>query len=284
MTVEGRSDRRGWSLAGPALLWTAALFVVPMLLVLVYSLYRRVGGTLDTTLSLDNYARVVETPAFTSALLNSIEVALVTVVVSAILAYPLAYVIAYRVPERWQRPLLLLAIIPFWTSYVVRSYAWLLALAKSGMVNAALVGSGLIAEPLTIANSRLATVIGFVHFFTMLMTLTIYASLVQIPASYRKASHDLGASDPRAFLTVTLPLSMPGLAVGAFLTFVLAIGDYITPQILGGSRELLLPQAIMLQVQRSGDFPMAAALSMVLLVVIVVAYLVAGRQMSLRAR
>lgn len=283
MTAEGSSTSRGWALTGPALLWTAAFFIVPMLLVLVYSLYRRVGGELDTTISLDNYARIVDTPAFTTALLNSIQVGLLTVALSSVIAYPLAYIVAYRVPERWQRPLLLLAIIPFWTSYVVRSYAWLLALAKGGVINGALVESGLLASPLAIANTRAATVIGFVHFFTMLMTLTIYASLVRIPPSYAKAAHDLGASDLRTFLTVTLPLSSPGLVVGAFLTFVLAIGDYITPQILGGSTELLLPQAIMLQVTRGGDFPMAAALSMLLLVVIVIAFALAGRRLTLRA-
>jgi spermidine/putrescine transport system permease protein len=276
-------ERGGWSLAGPALLWTAAFFLAPLLLVLLYSLYRRVGGALDTTLTLENYQRVVATPAFRTALLNSIEVAVITVVVSVVVAYPLAHVIAYRVPPAWQKPLLLLAVVPFWTSYVVRSYAWLLALSKSGVVNGALTGSGLLAEPLTIANTRVATVIGFVHFFTMLMTLTLYASLVAIPESYRKAARDLGASGWRVFLTVTLPLSLPGLVVGAFLTFVLTIGDYITPQILGGANELLLPQAIMLQVSRSGDFPMAAALSMVLLVVIAVAYALAGRRLSLGA-
>lgn len=284
MSAEGRSERRAWPLAGPALLWTVAAFVLPLLLVLVYSLYRRVGADLDTTLSLDNYARVLDTPSFRTALQNSIEVALITAVVSTLLAYPLAYIVAYRVPERWQRPLLLLAIIPFWTSYVVRSYAWLLALSQNGVVNGVLVESGLLESPVALANSRLATVIGFTHFFTMLMTLTIYASLVRIPPSYRKAAHDLGASDLRAFLTVTLPLSAPGLVVGAFLTFVLTIGDYITPQILGGGRELLLPQAIMLQVSRSGDFPMAAALSMVLLVVIAAAYVLVGRRFSLGTR
>jgi spermidine/putrescine transport system permease protein len=284
VTEEGRSTARGWAFAGPALAWTLVFFVVPMALVLAYSGFRRIGGSLETTLSLANYERALGTPVFRSALANSIEVGLLTVAVSVLVAYPAAYLLAYRVPARWGRLLLALAVLPFWTSYVVRSYSWLLVLAREGVVNRALLGLGVVQEPITLANTRTATVIGFVHFFTMLMTLTIYASLVQIPASYRKAARDLGASGWRTLVHVTLPLSVPGVVVGAFLTFVLAIGDYITPQILGGARELLLPQAIMLQVQRTGDFPMAAALSVVLLAVIAVAYVPAARRFSLVTR
>jgi spermidine/putrescine transport system permease protein len=115
----------------------------------------------------------------------------------------------------------------------------------------------------------------------MLLTLTIYANLVQIKDSYRKAAADLGASPWQTFLYVTLPLSLPGIAVGAFLTFVLAIGDYITPQILGGGRELLLPQAIMLQIERRADFPMASALSMILMLVVTAAYLGFARRLRM---
>ncbi len=281
---EGASTGRGWALAGPALAWTAAFFLAPMAFVLAYSLFRRVGGELVTSPSLENYRRALVEPAFRTALVNSLEVSLITVVASVLVAYPVAYLLAYRMPRRWGQVLLALAVLPFWTSYVVRSYSWLLVLAKEGVVNRTLLSLGLVPSPITLANTRTATVIGFVHFFTMLMALTIYASLVQIPESYRKAARDLGASGWRTLVHVTLPLSMPGVVVGAFLTFVLAIGDYITPQILGGAQELLLPQAIMLQVQRSGDFPMAAALSAVLLLVIGLAYLASARRFGLGAR
>ena len=204
---------------------------------------------------------------------------MITVVVSTAIAYPVAYLIAYRTSPGWGRVLLVLAVLPFWTSYVVRSYSWLLVLARNGVVNRALLELGVISSPITLANTRTATVIGFVHFFTMLMTLTIYASLVQIPESFRKAARDLGASGWRTLVHITLPLSMPGVVVGAFLTFVLTIRD-VTPQILGGARELLLPQAIVLQIQRIGDFPMAATLSMILLVVIALAYLLSARRFS----
>jgi spermidine/putrescine transport system permease protein len=280
-----RTDaRKGWLLSAPALAFTAVFFLAPMGFVLVTSLQLRAGAAFDPSFSLANYRAVLANPVFLSALRNSLEVVATTLALSLLLAYPFAYVLAYRVPARWQTALLVLAVLPFWTSYVVRSYSWLLVLARNGVVNRTLLEAGLISAPVTLANTRTATVIAFVHFFTMLLTLTIYASLRQIPPTYRQAARDLGASGPRAFLSVTLPLSLPGVVVGAFLTFVLAIGDFVTPQILGGGTELLLPQAIMLQVQRRGDFPLAAALSVLLLVVIAVVYLASARYLTLERR
>lgn len=272
---------RGWLLSGPALAFTTVFFLAPMGLVVATSLWQRSGATLDRTPTVANYAHILSDATLRAALLNSLEVVLLTVVLSVALAYPFAYVIAYRVPLRWHGPLLLLAVLPFWTSYVVRSYSWLLVLARNGVVNRSLLEAGLVASPVPLANSRAATVIAFVHFFTMVLALTIYASLRQIPESYRRAARDLGASGVRTFLRITWPLSLPGVVVGAFLTFVLAIGDFITPQIVGGSNELLLPQAIMLQVQRRGDFPLAAAMSVVMLIVVGIVYLLSARKLTL---
>lgn len=276
-----RSTWSGGLLLGPALLWTVLFFVVPLAVMAVTSLWRRVGFETIREPSLDNYVAFFSRDYFTGALVNSLEVTLLVTVLSTVLAYPLAYIVAYRVPARWQRLTLVLAILPFWTSYVVRSYSWLLVLSSNGVVSRTLQAVGLLHEPASFVNSRTGTVIGFVHFFTMLLTLTIYVNLVQIPPSYRKAAADLGASRWRAFWRVTLPLSVPGVMVGAFLTFVLCIGDYITPQILGGNRELLLPQAIMLQVGRRADFPMASAMSIVLMLVVTAAFFASARWLKL---
>jgi spermidine/putrescine transport system permease protein len=154
-------------------------------------------------------------------------------------------------------------------------------LAEKGVVNNALVQSGLLSEPIQLANTRFATVTGFVHFFVMLLTLTIYANLKQLSPSYRKAAADLGAGPVRTFIHVILPLTFPGIMVGAFLTFVLAIGDYITPQILGGNNELLMPQLIMLQIGRRGDFPLASALSILLMAVVTIAYIACARWLKI---
>ena len=183
-------------------------------------------------------------------------------------------------PKRWQRLALAFAILPFWTSYVVRSYAWLLALSPVGVVNRLLLSLNVIQHPIIFAYNPQATELGFVHFFIMLNALTIYANLVQINPHYALAARDLGASSWRCFLFVTLPLSIPGITVGAFLTIVLCIGDFVTPQILGGFRELLLPQVVMMQIQRQLNLPMASVMSLVLTLVVAAAYL--GLQRWLR--
>jgi len=247
----------------------------------VMSLWHRIGGKIVATWNLDNYVNFFSKPHLVKSLLNSLEISLSVTIISVLLAYPLAWIIAERVPARWQRTALILAILPFWTSYVVRSYAWLLVLSKQGIVNSFLLDIGVIAEPLAIASTRYATVIGFVHFFVMLLTLTIYANLKQLSPNYARAAADLGAGPLRTFWHVILPLTLPGIMVGAFLTFVLCIGDYITPKILGGSNELVLPQVIMLQIGRRADFPNAAALSIVLMLVITVAYLLCARWLKM---
>jgi len=265
--------------AAPGLLFAAACFIAPLVAMALVSFSQRIGGRTVLTWTLDNYRGFVSRSdgAFVDALVNSIQVTLTVTVLSVLAAYPLAYILAYRVPKRWQRVALVAIVLPFWTSYVIRSYSWLLVLSENGVISQTLLSLGITDGPIGLGNNRGATVLGFVHFFVMLLTLTIYANLAQIKDSYRKAAADLGASGLQTFIHVTLPLSLPGVAVGAFLTFVLAVGDYITPQILGGGNELLLPQAIMLQINRAADFPMASALSMILMLVVTAAYLVFAR-------
>ena len=273
--------RRGWGFVAPALLWTIAFFVVPFLVMGAMSLATLEGRTLVWGVSFSNYAELAVKAYLWRAIVVSVEITLTVTVVSVVLAYPLAWIIAFRVPQRWQRLALLLAILPFWTSYVVRSYAWLLVLAREGIVNQALIGAGLISEPVTLANTRFATVTGFVHFFVMLLTLTIYANLIQLSPNYRRAAQDLGASAFQTFRHVVLPLTLPGIVTGAFLTFVLCIGDYVTPQILGGNTELTVPQVIMVQLGRRADFPLASALAIVLMGIVTLAYLASARWLRL---
>ncbi|SMX35867.1 ABC transporter permease [Maliponia aquimaris] len=272
------SDRaRGWGYVAPALIWTVAFFIVPFVVMGAMSLATLERREVIWGLSLANYAELAEKAYLWRAVVVSLEITLTVTLVSVLLAYPLAWIIAFRVPKRWQRLALLLAILPFWTSYVVRSYAWLLVLAKEGVVNQSLIGLGLIAEPITLANTRFATITGFVHFFVMLLTLTIYANLVQLSPNYRRAAMDLGASAFQTFRHVILPLTLPGIVTGAFLTFVLCIGDYVTPQILGGNTELTVPQVIMVQLGRRADFPLASALAIVLMGIVTLAYLACAR-------
>jgi spermidine/putrescine transport system permease protein len=276
-----RGTKLGWGFVAPALLWIAAFFVIPFVVMGAMSLATLERRTLIWGFHLDNYIDLFSKAYLLKAILVSLEITLTVTAVSVILAYPLAWIIAYRVPQRWQRMVLLLTILPFWTSYVVRSYSWLLVLAREGVVNQWLMSLGLISEPVTLASTRFATVTGFVHFFVMLLTLTIYANLVQLSPNYRRAAMDLGANAFQAFRHVILPLTLPGIVTGAFLTFVLCIGDYITPQILGGNNELTVPQVIMVQLGRRADFPLASALSLVLMGIVTLAYLASARWLRL---
>ncbi len=276
-----RRGLAGWVLLAPALLWVTAFFVVPLAVMALYSVWRREGTQLVREPSLVNYETFLDKSYLLDALFNSLEITAITVVLSVLFAYPLAYILAFLVPRRWQRLGLILAILPFWTSYLVRSYSWLLVLSENGVISQTLVTLGLLSETMSFANSNGATVLGFVHFFTMLLALTIYANLVQISPNYRRAAEDLGASRLQSFIHVVLPLSLPGIMIGAFITFVLAIGDYVTPQILGGNRELVMPQAILLQVQRRADFPMASAMSLVLMLVISAVFLASARWLKM---
>ncbi len=279
-TKPGRA-RQPWVLVLPALLWTALFFVLPLAVMVVHSFWQRQGYRLVREWTLVNYEKFFARSYFLESLINSIEVTALVTVTSVLLAYPLAYVLAEKVPVRWQRTALVLAIVPFWTSYVVRSYSWLLILSESGVISGSLQFLGVVDGPVSLANNRGATVMGFVHFFTMLLTLTIFANLKQLSPNYRRAAADLGAGPVRTFVHVILPLTLPGIMVGAFLTFVLCIGDYITPQILGGNQELLLPQTIMLQIARRSDFPMASAMALVLMIVVSVVYLACARWLRL---
>lgn len=281
MTMEQQERRRSFGFAVPALIWTCAFFVVPFLVMLVLSLAHLEGRQIVQDYDLGNYVKIFTEPSLFKGIMVSLEITITVTILSVLLAWPLAWIIATQVPERYQRLAIMLAVLPFWTSYVVRSYAWALVLGQNGVLMQGLIGIGILDEPVQIMATRAATVIGFVHFFVMLLTLTIYSNLIQLSPNYARAAADLGASGWNTFRLVILPLTLPGIMTGAFLTFVLCIGDYITPQILGGNNELSMPQLIMLQLGRRGDFPMASALSVVLMVIVTLAYAASARWLKM---
>ena len=259
--------------------WTALFFILPFAAMGVVSLLDHAQGGWHRLRAITASSSPIRATSRRWSI-RSRSRAMVTVV-SLVLAYPFAWILAEIVPERWQRLALMLAVLPFWTSYIVRSYSWLLVLAERGVLNRAITAMGLVDEPLRLANTRFATVLGFTHFFVMLLTLTIFANLKQLNPNYRRAAADLGAGPVATFILVILPLTAPGIVVGSFLTFVIAMGDYITPQILGGNNELLMPQLIMMQIGRRGDFPLASALSLILMGVVTAGYLLSARWLKL---
>lgn len=267
----------------PATVLTALFFVVPLATMVWLSFFEHKGFQIGTDWTLVNYEAFFSKPYYLQALWNSLKLAAIVAVVSTVAAYPVAYILAFHATTRWQRLGIMICVLPFWTSYLVRSYSWLLALSANGVVADV---AGVLGLPLDtgLANSPVATVIGFVHFFIMLLTLTIFASLVRIPRNYLKAAADLGARPLSTFIHVTLPLSLPGVVAGAMLAFVLTLGDYVTPQILGGSKELVLTQVIMLQVQRQGNFPMAGAINFIMMLISIAVTLLANRAINRAAR
>lgn len=281
MSIEAPARRQAAALVAPALIWTLIFFILPFAAMALISLAHLEGRAVVQDYDLGNYRKIFTDPSFRRAIVVSLQITVTVTVISVLLAWPLAWIIATRVPARWRRMTLLLAVLPFWTSYVVRSYSWALVLGEQGVVMKALTGLGLLAEPVQIMATRAATVIGFVHFFVMLLTLTIYSNLVQLSPNYTRAAEDLGASRWQVIRLVVLPLTLPGVMTGAFLTFVLCIGDYITPQILGGNNELTMPQLIMLQLGRRGDYPMASALSVVLMAIVTLAYAASARWLKM---
>ncbi|MCF7699057.1 ABC transporter permease [Loktanella sp. M215] len=282
MTSIASAERRtAFIFVAPALLWTLAFFIVPFAAMVLLSLAHLEGREIVQAYDLGNYVKIFTDASLLKGVFVSLEITATVTVISVMLAWPLAWIIATQVPPRWQRLAIMLAVLPFWTSYVVRSYAWALVLGQNGVLMQGLIGLGLLDAPIQIMATRTATVIGFVHFFVMLLTLTIYANLIQLSPNYARAAADLGASGWQTLRLVILPLTLPGIMTGAFLTFVLCIGDYITPQILGGNNELSMPQLIMLQLGRRGDFPMASALSVVLMALVTLAYAATARWLKM---
>ena len=265
----------------PAVSWTLAFFVGPLIVMLIYSFYSFTNFRIVSDATLSNYTDFFTNSLFHTAVKNSFIITASTTVISILIAFPLAYIIAFKIPKRYQLVILVALIIPFWTSYVVRSYAWLTVLSENGLMNKFLFWLGVIDNPIEIVYTTTATVLGFVHFFVMLLTLTIYSSLIQVSRSHLRAAEDLGANAIKVLAYVTIPLALPGIMVGAFLTIVLTFGDYVTPAILGGNTKIVMPQALVIHTQFRGDVPQAAAIGVIMMIILVVVFIAFSRYLRL---
>jgi spermidine/putrescine transport system permease protein len=246
--------------------WAALLLFVPYALLLVQSFWRVEGGVLTPGFSLDNYRRLVGTSLYPRTILYSAVTALWVTGFALVLAYPLAYLLAFKV--RRHRDLLYFAvIIPLWVSYVVRAYAWKIILGQHGILNGLLLSLGLIHEPLSVLlYSRAAVVVALTHIYTPFALMPIFAVLEAIPPSLREASHDLYAGGWRTFWHVTLPLSVPGVLAGATFAFVLSMGDFLAPQLLGGNDSALMVSNLVWSLFGVAyNWPLGAAVAVVML-------------------
>lgn len=267
-SIEQAERRAPWILLSPALTAVGLLLLVPLVFVLVYSFWLRsaVGG-IDATFSFDNWAEVLGDRFYRDILLQTIKIALITTVVCALAGYPAAYFIA-RVKGVNRGFLLLLLMLPFWVSYIIRTMSWINILGVSGAVNSLLQMLGIVTDPIQMLYNETTVVLGLVHYLLPFMILNIYVSLDGIDTTLEDAAHSLGATRWQAFTEVTLPLSMPGLGAGALLCFVLGAGTYITPIILGGPRDAMFANLVFDAIITQLDWPLGAALSLALLVVL----------------
>jgi len=252
----------------PLFLCETLFFLLPMGILFVYSFWRMRDFRLETVLTLYNYAEIVRNPLLWRAFLLSLEIAVAVTLVCAVIAYPVAYFIAKRAGH-WKTLCLVGVVIPFWTSFILRAYAWKLLLGEQGIINSGLLRLGLIETPLSgLLYSPTATSIGLIYGFLPFMIMPLYTSIEKVQDSWLQAAEDLGASPWRAFREVTFPLCFPGLVVGAVFTFIFAVGEYVIPALLGGGKSLMVAQAIVLEFETEQNWPGGAALAIALLAII----------------
>jgi len=257
-----RSRRQAILLLVPCLLVLLSLFVVPQILMLVASLGRRSAYSgVIRDLSLANYVRALE-PLYLRILAKSIGLAAATTLLCLAVAYPVAFWLGLRVSPRWRSALLVLVILPFWTSFLVRMYAWIFILRTEGLLNLLLGRFGV--PPLPLLYNDFAVLLGQVYGELPFMILPLYASLEKLDRSLLEAAADLGASPLRALWRVTLPLTAPGIAAGCLLVFIPSLGSYLAPDLLGGGQTIYVGNLIQSQFAVARDMPFGSALSFLL--------------------
>ena len=269
-------------LLAPALGVLLLLFAVPQLVMLAASFGRRsVHGGIERQFTLDNYARVLD-PLYLEVLVRSVGLAAVTTLACLVAGYPLAFWLARRTSPGTRKALLVLVILPFWTSFLVRMYAWIVLLRTEGVVNVALAGLGL--PVLNVLYTDLAVVLGQVYGELPFMVLPLYASLEKLDGSLLDAAADLGATPAQVFRRVVLPLTRPGIVAGSLLVFVPSLGAFLAPDLLGGARTAYLGNLVQSQFAVARDVPFGAALSSVLALAVLGVLLLFRRPLAAASR
>lgn len=260
---------QGLLLISPANVYLFVFMVLPLILVVVLSfLSRGTYGEVEFTFNASNYARLFD-PIYGKIMVFSLGVGLGTTVITILIGYPLAYYIA-RSPVRQRSVLLFLILVPFWTNFVIRTYAWIMILRGGGFLDSILQSLHVTSEPLGLMYTPTAVMIGMVYEFLPFMILPLYTSLEKIDNSLLEAAADLGAPPWRVFLRVTLPLSVPGMIAGTILVFIPAMGMFVIPDLMGGAKTILIGNVIRNQFLTARDWPFGAAASMILMIMTVV--------------
>lgn len=266
-----RAGWRAWVLLAPLLAWLLLFIVVPALVLLVYSFCERDElGRVVYTFTTENYQRVID-PVYLRIFGRSIGYAALTTVLCVIAGFPVAYYIG-RSPEALRDRLLLLIMVPFWTSFLIRTYAWITILKQEGLLNAALQALVPAIGPLDLLYTPVAVVIGLVYGYLPFMILPIYGSVEKLDGAVIEAAHDLGAGPWRVFSSVIIPLTLPGIAAGTLLVFVPSIAMFAITDLMGGARVPLIGNVIQNQFLQARDWPFGAALGVAFLLLFAVTY------------
>jgi putrescine transport system permease protein len=268
-------------------LWLVALFLIPFVIVLKISLSDVALArppyfpqldlsagwdglrTFFSELDFENFWFLTTDDLYWKAYLSSLQIALTSTVMTLLVGYPIAYAMARSAPE-WRPTLLMLVILPFWTSFLIRVYAWMGILSNEGLLNQFLLWLGVINEPLTILNTNTAVYIGIVYTYLPFMILPIYSALERLDDSLLEAAEDLGCSRLSAFWLVTIPLSKNGIIAGCFLVFIPVIGEFVIPSLLGGSGTLMIGKVLWEEFFSNRDWPVASAVAVILLLILVI--------------
>jgi spermidine/putrescine transport system permease protein len=258
--------------------FVTVLLFIPYLMLLVHSFWQLRGGSIQHEFTLENYRRLFATPLYPNTILFSAGIALRVTLLSLLLAYPLAYLLAFKVRRR-KNLMYMAVIIPLWVSYLVRAYAWKIILGQVGILNGLLQASGLIDQPLTfLLYSRWAVILALTHIYTPFTLMPIYAVLEAIPPALKEASQDLYAGRWHTFLRITLPLSLPGVVAGSTFAFVLSMGDFLAPQLLGGNDSALMVSNLVWSLFGVAyNWPLGAAVSVIVLLLTLALLTLASR-------
>jgi spermidine/putrescine transport system permease protein len=282
MRSEARRAAKGALLVAPALLWLVVFAIVPLGFLAVVSLWKATAFGLSTTVGLDSYRIIANEPVYARVLWQTLRIALVTTLLTLVVSYPLAMFLA-RLKGHHRALAVVLVFLPFWTSYVVRTFVWLPMLGRYGVVNQVLLALGIVDEPLDwLLYNEGSVYVGLVYVYALYMTLPIYLSLDRLDPKLIEAAGDLGATPLQAFRRVVLPLTLPGVWSGCMMVFLLACGAYVTPQLLGGTSGHMIGNVIAIQFLSTNNWPLGAALSLALVAVVMLCVFVAGRHLGLQ--
>lgn len=275
----------GWLLMTPMLVWLFAFVVAPTLILAVYSFCQRDElGEIVYNFTWENYRRILFDPdtgefdsTYANVFLRSVIYAGLTTIICLIMGYPVAWFIG-RAPERWRNLLLTLVMIPFWTSFLIRTYAWITILSTNGLLNSFLQYTKIISEPFDMMYTPGAVVVGLVYSYLPFLILPIYGSVEKLDNSLVEAAFDLGAGPVRAFQKVILPLTKPGMIAGILLVFIPAVGMFVIIQLMGGGTDPTIGEVIQNQFMSARDWPFGAALGMTLVLMFVLAFWFTSRK------